>query len=74
MTGKQNAVLWMGLILVALNLISKWSTIRDVIFNGAGVSSSSSTPAKTPPVVKPGISLFLSWLLRQRVSKKVVIS
>lgn len=36
MSGQQRAVLWIGLILVALNLVGKWSQIRDIIFTGSG--------------------------------------
>lgn len=35
MTGKQRAVMWIGLLLVAANLIRKWPDIRAVIFAGA---------------------------------------
>jgi hypothetical protein len=39
MTGQQRAVLWIGLILVGLNLVSHWQEIRSVIFSGAGITS-----------------------------------
>jgi hypothetical protein len=35
MTGSQRAVLWIGLLMVAINLIMKWPQIRSVIFTGA---------------------------------------
>lgn len=35
MTGQQKAVLWMGLILIALNLVTKWPSIRAIIFTGS---------------------------------------
>lgn len=35
MSGKQRAVLWIGLILVGLNIVMKWRDIRDIIFSGA---------------------------------------
>jgi hypothetical protein len=46
-SGKQRAVLWLGIILIALNLVSKWSEIKGVIFTspantGSGSSSGSS--------------------------------
>lgn len=34
MTGKQNAVLWIGLIIIAANLMMRWSDIKKVIFGG----------------------------------------
>jgi hypothetical protein len=37
--GQQRAVLWIGLILVGLNLVRHWASIRDVIFSGAGITS-----------------------------------
>jgi hypothetical protein len=43
MTGKQTAVIWIGLIIVILNLVSQWSSIKSIIFGGS--SSSSSTPS-----------------------------
>lgn len=39
MTGQQRTVLWIGLILVGLNLVSHWAEIRDVIFSGAGIGA-----------------------------------
>jgi uncharacterized membrane protein YgcG len=39
MTGKQRAVLWLGLILVAVNLVRKWPEISAIIFTGAGTTS-----------------------------------
>jgi hypothetical protein len=38
MNGQQRAVLWIGLILVGLNLIGHWQDIRSVIFSGAGIT------------------------------------
>jgi hypothetical protein len=38
MTGQQRAVLWIGLILVGLNLVSHWKEITTVIFSGAGIT------------------------------------
>jgi hypothetical protein len=39
MTGQQRTVLWIGLILVGLNLVSHWTEIRSVIFSGAGIGA-----------------------------------
>lgn len=41
MSGKQRAVLWIGLILIAFNLVRKWSEIRSIIFSGAGAPADS---------------------------------
>lgn len=53
MSGTQKAVLWIGLILVGLNLVSKWKEISGVIFNGAGIGAgipgSSSSSSNNPP-------------------------
>jgi hypothetical protein len=38
MNGQQRAVLWIGLILVGLNLVSHWAEITSVIFSGAGIT------------------------------------
>jgi hypothetical protein len=48
-TGKQNAVLWIGLIIVALNLVSKWSSIRSIIFAGASATGSSGGVSSSDP-------------------------
>lgn len=39
MNGQQRTVLWIGLILVGLNLVNHWTEIRDVIFSGAGIGA-----------------------------------
>jgi hypothetical protein len=39
MTGQQRTVLWIGLILVGLNLVTRWTEIRSVIFSGAGIGA-----------------------------------
>lgn len=49
MTGQQKAVLWMGLILVALNLVTKWSSIRAIIFSGASIAGGSGGGASSDP-------------------------
>jgi hypothetical protein len=54
MNGKQRAVLWIGLILVALNLAKRWSDIRAIIFTGAG-GVSSSNPNSGGISTVPGI-------------------
>jgi hypothetical protein len=48
MTNQQRTVIWLGLFLIALNLIIKWSTIKSVIFNGANLLSKPTTTT-TPP-------------------------
>lgn len=44
MSGQQKAVLWIGLILVGLNLVGRWKDITKVIFSGAGISGGIQTP------------------------------
>lgn len=44
MTGQQKAVLWIGLILVGLNLVGHWKDITAVIFSGAGIGGGIPTP------------------------------
>lgn len=57
MNGSQRAVLWIGLILVAFNLVRRWSDIAGVIFSGAAGSGgvSSSNPNSGGISVVPGI-------------------
>ncbi len=61
MNGKQRAVMWIGLILVAANLVMKWSSIRSIIFSGASIAgggggggSASSDPTGGITVNPPG--------------------
>lgn len=42
MTGKQRTVLWLGLILVGLNIAMKWKQISAIIFAGAVPTTPSS--------------------------------
>jgi hypothetical protein len=44
MSGQQKAVLWIGLILVGLNLVGHWKEITSVIFSGAGIGGGIPTP------------------------------
>lgn len=57
MNGQQRTVLWIGLILVALNLASHWAEIVGVIFTGAGITSgipgSSSSNSSSPSIQVP---------------------
>lgn len=59
MTGKQNAVLWIGLVIVALNLILKWPSIRAIIFTGSGMSSGSASSGGGNPSVSVPLDPFL---------------
>lgn len=54
MNGSQRAVLWIGLIMVAFNLVRKWSEIKGVIFAGAAATSPSTT---SPSTSNPGNSI-----------------
>jgi hypothetical protein len=38
-TPKQNTVVWLGVFLIVLNLVSKWSEIKSVIFSGAAMAT-----------------------------------
>jgi hypothetical protein len=40
MSGKQRAVLWLGIILITLNFVTKWSEIKAVIFTGSSTAPS----------------------------------
>jgi hypothetical protein len=53
MSGKQRAVLWLGIILITLNLVKNWKEISSVIFTGsstAGGSGSKSGSGSTPGI------------------------
>lgn len=51
MSGKQSAVLWMGIILIALNL--NWAALKGILFSG-GSSSGGSGGIKVPILPLPG--------------------
>jgi hypothetical protein len=58
MSGKASAVLWIGLIIIALNLMSQWSEIKKVLFSGSsGGSGGTSSPGINIPIdpFLPGI-------------------
>jgi hypothetical protein len=61
MSGKERAVLWMGLILIALNLAKRWKDIRDIIFSGAkAVAAPAQQAPQTPnPSIQIPIDPFL---------------
>lgn len=50
MSGKQRAVLWLGIILIALNLVSKWSEIKSVIFTSPSTAPSGGGSSSTPGI------------------------
>jgi hypothetical protein len=45
-TDKQRTVIWLGMILIVLNLATKWGQVREVIF---GAPASTATTAANPP-------------------------
>jgi hypothetical protein len=47
MSGQQKTVLWIGLILVGLNLVGRWKEIATVIFTGAGILGGIPTPGSS---------------------------
>jgi hypothetical protein len=56
MTGHQKAVLWIGLIIVAANLVMKWSSIRSIIFgSSSGGSTSNANPNSGGISTVPGV-------------------
>lgn len=59
MSGKQQAVLWMGIILVALNL--NWAALKGIIFSGSSSSGSGSGGIHIPllPLIpgSPGVTI-----------------
>jgi hypothetical protein len=58
MTGKQNAVLWMGLILILLNVVSQWPAIKAILFTDSSpIQKSSSGSAGVIPTPIPGFTL-----------------
>jgi hypothetical protein len=50
MSGKQRAVLWLGIILIALNLVAKWSEIKSVIFTSPSTAPSGGGSSSTPGI------------------------
>jgi len=76
MTGQQRAVLWIGLILVGLNLVGHWKEITAVIFTGSGLTSgigsggSSGGGLQIPTLPLPG---FPTLPIAKSNSSKVTI-
>lgn len=66
MTGKQRAVMWIGLILIAFNLVRKWPEISGVIFGHAPASipkgTGSALVSVDPSVPSPKITVPVSSL------------
>jgi hypothetical protein len=56
MNGSQKAVLWIGLILVALNLAMKWAEISSIIFKGASPSAFPPLSGNALPSVVGGLA------------------
>ena len=54
MNDKERIVLWMGLILVGLNLVANWAQIKAIIFSGAG--SVPTLPNLWPTGIDPAVS------------------
>lgn len=76
MTGQQKAVLWIGLLLVGLNLVGRWSAIKSVIFSGAGITSGIGGSGSTPGIGSgvPGIPISPQFpLLGAQKTSKVTI-
>ena len=55
MSGKANAVLWIGLLIIALNLVSKWGEVKSVIFSGSSGGDSGSGNGRSPTIGIPGL-------------------
>jgi hypothetical protein len=55
MNGPQRAVLWIGLILVGLNLVKHWKDVAGVIFSGSGGFGISGTGSGGGGFNLPGI-------------------
>ena len=51
-------VLWLGLLMIALNLVKDWSSVRNIIFQGSGstapASGSGGVNIPLIPVPLPG--------------------
>jgi hypothetical protein len=62
MNGQQRAVLWIGLILVGLNLVQHWASIRDVIFSGAGITSGIGSGSSSSSGGLPGLHSLIPTL------------
>lgn len=63
MNDKERIVLWMGLILIGLNLVSNWAQIRTIIFTGAGTQTPGGSTANP---ASPGFHIppLPSWIPR----------
>jgi hypothetical protein len=68
MNDKERIVLWMGLILIGLNLVSNWAQIKAIIFTGSGTQapggSSGGSPSSpsSPGFQIPGLPKLPWWI------------
>lgn len=56
MSTQAKAVLWIGLILITAQLVSKWSEIRSIIFtntSGGASGSGGGNPSNIPGIINP---------------------
>jgi hypothetical protein len=49
--GHAKAVMWIGLFLIAMNVIINWQTIRSLIFTGGSSSNSGGSGGLLPPPI-----------------------
>jgi hypothetical protein len=54
MTPKQTTVIWLGLVLVGLNLVIHIADIKAVIFGGPAAPAAPTTQPKPNPPLAPG--------------------
>jgi hypothetical protein len=61
MNDKERIVLWMGLILIGLNLVSNWAKVKAIIFAGAGTQTPGGSTANPS---SPGFHIprLPSWI------------
>jgi hypothetical protein len=71
--GKERAVLWIGLILVALNLAMRWPEIRSVIFSGSGSTGSGSGSGGSGGSSGPSITVPIDPFIQGPTVPKITI-
>lgn len=53
MNNRAKAVLWMGLLLIIMGMVARWSEISAVLFGGSGISRQGDTIGNPPTNVSP---------------------
>lgn len=73
MSGKQKAVIWIGLILIVLNIVSQWRQVKDVLFGSGSQPNSGGGGTVGPNPLGPNpLQWVFPWVLPLSTQKPPV--